>query len=43
MIETLSSTRSHGGTQSVYRHASAVTGTDMTFSVFVPDHAPGTK
>jgi S-formylglutathione hydrolase len=25
----------------VYRHASSATGTDMTFSVFVPDHAPG--
>ena len=24
----------------MYRHASAATGTDMTFSVFVPDHAP---
>ncbi len=42
-MEQLSANRSHGGTQGVYRHASAVTGTDMTFSVFVPDHAPGTK
>lgn len=42
-IETISTNRSHGGTQGVYRHASASTGTDMTFSVFVPDHAPGTK
>ena len=42
-IETLSETRSHGGTQGVYRHASAATGTPMTFAVFVPDHAPGTK
>lgn len=42
-METLSETRSHGGTQGVYRHASATTGTDMTFAVFVPDHAPGTK
>lgn len=42
-METLSTTRSHGGTQGVYRHQSASTGTPMTFSVFVPDHAPGAK
>ena len=42
-IETLSTARSHGGTQGVYKHASTVTGTDMTFAVFVPDHAPGAK
>jgi S-formylglutathione hydrolase len=42
-METLSTNRSHGGMQGVYRHASAETGTDMTFSVFVPDHAPGAK
>lgn len=42
-IETLSETRSHGGTQGVYRHASSATGTDMTFAVFVPPHAPGAK
>ncbi|RVT41882.1 S-formylglutathione hydrolase [Sphingobium algorifonticola] len=41
MIETLSTNRAFGGTQGVYRHASAQTGTPMTFSVFVPDHAPG--
>lgn len=40
-IETLSSWRSHGGTQSVFRHPSIATGTDMVFSAFVPDHAPG--
>lgn len=40
-METVSAIRSHGGTQGVYRHASAATGTDMTFAVFVPDHAPG--
>lgn len=40
-MDTVSTARSHGGTQGVYRHASAATGTDMTFSVFVPDHAPG--
>ena len=36
-METLSTTKSHGGTQGVYRHASSSTGTPMTFSVFVPD------
>jgi S-formylglutathione hydrolase len=35
-IETVSLNRSHGGTQGVYKHASPETGTDMTFSVFVP-------
>ncbi|MDQ4419093.1 S-formylglutathione hydrolase [Sphingobium sp. DEHP117] len=39
----VSANRSHGGTQGVYTHQSAVTGTSMTFSVFVPDHAPGAK
>ena len=42
-METLSENRSHGGVQGVYRHDSAETGTPMTFSVFVPDHAPGAK
>jgi len=36
-IETVSEARSHGGVQGVYRHASSATGTDMTFSLFVPD------
>jgi S-formylglutathione hydrolase len=39
-IETLSTNRSHGGTQGVYRHASTATGTPMTFAVYVPDHTP---
>ena len=39
MVETISSNRSHGGTQTVYSHLSAATGTVMTFSVFVPDRA----
>jgi len=43
MIETISIARAHGGTQGVYRHASTATGTAMTFSVFVPDHAPGVR
>jgi len=42
-MKQISAWRSHGGTQGVYTHASAATGTDMTFSVFVPDHAPGAK
>jgi len=42
-IETVSEAKSHGGAQGVYRHASAATGTDMVFSVFVPDHEPGAK
>jgi S-formylglutathione hydrolase len=42
-VETVSTTRAHGGTQGVYRHVSAATGTEMTFSVFVPDHAPGAR
>ena len=41
MIETLSTNRAFGGTQGVYSHQSTQTGTTMTFSVFVPDHAPG--
>jgi len=42
-FDTVSTVRSHGGVQGVYRHAAASTGTDMEFSVFVPDHAPGAK
>ncbi|MFN3747616.1 MAG: S-formylglutathione hydrolase [Sphingorhabdus sp.] len=42
-IETLSTNRSFGGTQGVYAHESTETGTNMTFSVYVPDHAPGEK
>jgi S-formylglutathione hydrolase len=38
-IETVSTIRSHGGTQGVYKHASQSTGTGMTFSVFVPPQA----
>lgn len=40
-LETVSSVRSHGGTQGVYRHRSTSTGTDMVFSAFVPDHPEG--
>lgn len=39
MVDTLSVTRAHGGTQHVVKHASRATGTNMTFSVFVPPQA----
>jgi S-formylglutathione hydrolase len=42
-FETVSENRSHGGTQGVYSHASKATGTDMTFSVFVPEHEEGAR
>jgi S-formylglutathione hydrolase len=42
-MEVVSTNRSFAGTQGIYRHASAVTGTPMIFSVFVPDHAAGAK
>jgi S-formylglutathione hydrolase len=42
-IEQISANRAHGGTQGVWRHVSATTGTDMTFAVFVPDHAEGAR
>ena len=42
-MEQVSTNRSHGGDQLVCKHQSTATGTPMTFSVFVPDHAPGTK
>jgi S-formylglutathione hydrolase len=40
-MERVSQSRSHGGVQGVYTHASRATGTPMTFAVFVPDHAGG--
>ncbi len=42
-IETVSTARAYGGTQGVYTHASAVTGTPMTLSVYVPPHEPGAR
>jgi S-formylglutathione hydrolase len=42
-IKLVSSALSHGGIQSVYTHASVATGTDMTFSIFVPAHPPGVR
>ncbi|MXO86119.1 S-formylglutathione hydrolase [Altererythrobacter aurantiacus] len=40
-MELISSNKSHGGTQGVYSHLSEATGTEMTFSVFVPPHEDG--
>ena len=42
-MEQVSAWKAHGGTQGVYTNPSAETGTPMTFSVFVPEHAPGAK
>ena len=42
-IETVSEALSFGGTQGVYSHDSEATGTPMTFAVYVPEHAAGTK
>src|SRR4051812_36527670 len=42
-MEQVSANRSHGGDQGVFSHHSAATGTPMTFSVFLPDHALGAK
>lgn len=42
-IETVSTNRSFDGVQGVYKHTSRETGTNMTFSVFVPPHQEGAK
>jgi len=42
-FETASLNRSHDGVQGVYKHNSRETGTDMTFSVYVPPHQAGAK
>jgi S-formylglutathione hydrolase len=42
-LETLSTNTAFGGVQGVYKHQSSATGTDMTFAVYVPPHAPGAK
>ncbi|HJR83296.1 MAG TPA: S-formylglutathione hydrolase [Sphingomicrobium sp.] len=38
-MEVVSENRSHGGRQLVVKHASDATGTDMTFSIFLPAQA----
>jgi S-formylglutathione hydrolase len=40
-LQPLSAAKSFDGVQAVYRHASSATGTDMTFSMFVPAHEAG--
>lgn len=42
-VQTVSLNKSHGGVQGVYKHASRETGTDMTFSVYVPPHRDGAR
>jgi S-formylglutathione hydrolase len=42
-LDTVSTNFAFGGVQGVYKHASSSTGTEMTFSVFVPPHADGAK
>ena len=42
-LETISTNTAYGGMQGVYKHHSTTTGTDMTFSVYVPPHEPGAK
>ena len=42
-MDTISTHTAFGGEQGVYRHRSSATGTDMTFSVYVPAHASGAK
>ena len=38
-METISTEKSFGGVQGVYRHASAVNGCEMTFAVYMPPQA----
>ena len=40
-IETVSTNKAHGGVQGVYKHHASSTGTEMTFSVYVPPHEDG--
>ena len=42
-MDYLSQNRAHGGQQFVCSHQSEATGTEMTFSVFVPRHEEGAK
>ncbi|MCX7318907.1 MAG: S-formylglutathione hydrolase [Hyphomicrobiales bacterium] len=42
-MQTVSLNRCFAGTQGVYKHASTATGTEMTFSVYVPPHPDGAK
>ncbi|MCV3241366.1 S-formylglutathione hydrolase [Mesorhizobium sp. ZC-5] len=40
-MKTISTSKSHGGVQGVYSHASEACACDMTFAVFVPPQAAG--
>lgn len=42
-IEQVSANLAFGGVQGVYKHHSSATGTEMTFSVYVPAHESGAK
>ena len=42
-MQTISLNKAYGGTQGVYRHPSRETGTDMTFSVYVPPYTAGAR
>jgi S-formylglutathione hydrolase len=42
-MDQVSANTAFRGVQGVYRHASVATGTDMTFSVYVPPHTPGAR
>jgi S-formylglutathione hydrolase len=42
-MQTVSKNKSYGGIQGVYKHASRETKTEMTFSVYVPQHQDGAK
>lgn len=40
-VEIVSENKAHGGRQLVVKHSSVATGTDMTFSIFLPPQAEG--
>ena len=42
-MEQVSKSMCFAGSQGVYSHASAATGTPMTFQVFLPEHTPGDR
>jgi S-formylglutathione hydrolase len=42
-LQTVSANHAFGGVQGVYTHPSGATGTDMSFSVYVPPHPEGIR
>ena len=42
-MKTISTANAHGGVQGVYAHTSQACACEITFAVFVPPHAEGTK